>query len=312
AAWSEEKVGIFERGGAVRVADFSTPVGFASINTALFSPDGQHLALYGKGTNGQTMFRLAEIPLTNPENARLRSWRPILHTVVDPPPAGSAPASQSPLVNAEITRPALSDLAAMNRSGKTPMNAKGIAAAYGRAVVLITHDGGSGTGFFIGPKGYLLTCDHVLPRSGDITVTYQDSSSASQRVIANIISRDPNNDIALLSVSLTLPTPYVLFNNGDPLMTGEKTVIIGNPGVGNQVLHNTMTEGIISNPDQTIDGISWIQTSAAINPGCSGGPMFDEKGNVVGMVVAKAHIENAGFAIPRKTLMSFLKASIKP
>lgn len=56
---------------------------------------------------------------------------------------------------------------------------------------------------------------------------------------------------------------------------GERVTVIGNPGLGQTVLNHTMTEGIVSNPRRTIRGGTYIQTSAAVNPGSSGGPMFD-------------------------------------
>jgi serine protease Do len=84
--------------------------------------------------------------------------------------------------------------------------------------------------------------------------------------------------------------------------------IIGNPGVGGDVLDNTMSQGIISHPKRKLDGLVYIQTTAAINRGTSGGPMFNDKGKVIGIVVSKVNIENVGFAIPSDVVVTFLKS----
>lgn len=86
--------------------------------------------------------------------------------------------------------------------------------------------------------------------------------------------------------------------------------MIGNPGLGQTVLNHTMTEGIVSNPRRTIRGGTYIQTSAAVNPGSSGGPMFDSHGNVIGLVVLKADIEGTGFAVSLTDISACLKASV--
>ena len=91
---------------------------------------------------------------------------------------------------------------------------------------------------------------------------------------------------------------------------GERVTVIGNPGLEQTVLNHTMTEGIVSNPRRTIRGGTYIQTSAAVNPGSSGGPMFDSRGNVIGLVVLKADIEGTGFAVSLTDISAFLKASV--
>jgi S1-C subfamily serine protease len=76
--------------------------------------------------------------------------------------------------------------------------------------------------------------------------------------------------------------------------------------LGNEVLDNTVTTGIISNVDRTIAGNHYIQSSAGVNPGSSGGPMFDHNGEVIGVVVLKAGIEGVGFAVPSLPIAKFL------
>ena len=70
------------------------------------------------------------------------------------------------------------------------------------------------------------------------------------------------------------------------------------PGFGTRVLMHTATEGIISGRNRTLANRSFLQISAAVNPGNSGGPLLDRRGRVIGMVTLKAELENVGFAVP--------------
>ncbi len=94
----------------------------------------------------------------------------------------------------------------------------------------------------------------------------------------------------------------------DPIdvKSGEDVTIIANPGLGTDVLDNTVTTGIISNVKRMIAGNPYIQSSAGVNPGSSGGPMFDRTGQVIGVVVLKAGIEGVGFAVPPMSIARFL------
>lgn len=72
-----------------------------------------------------------------------------------------------------------------------------------------------------------------------------------------------------------------------------------------------MTVGIISNPERKLDGRRFIQTNASVNPGNSGGPLLDKKGNLIGIITLKANIEGVGFAVPHDVLRDFLKKCLK-
>ena len=83
--------------------------------------------------------------------------------------------------------------------------------------------------------------------------------------------------------------------------------VIGNPGISTTILDCTITEGIVSSPSRRLGDDTNIQTSAQVNPGSSGGPLFNGNGLVVGQVVLKATIEGAGFAAtPSDQLVGFL------
>ena len=161
----------------------------------------------------------------------------------------------------------------------------------------------SGSGFVISAEGYILTNYHVIDGVSDITVTFSDGTSYD----ATLVGGEEENDIAVLKIDATGLRPVVL-GNSDALQVGEPVYAIGNP-LGE--LTFTFTGGFVSAKDRSItmsDGtiMNMIQTDAAINSGNSGGPLFDQYGQVVGIVSAKysgsssseATIEGIGFAIP--------------
>ena len=161
----------------------------------------------------------------------------------------------------------------------------------------------SGSGFVISADGYILTNYHVIDGVSDITVTFSDGTSYD----ATLVGGEEENDIAVLKIDATGLRPVVL-GDSDALQVGEPVYAIGNP-LGE--LTFTFTGGFVSAKDRSItmsDGtiMNMIQTDAAINSGNSGGPLFDQYGQAVGIVSAKysgsssseATIEGIGFAIP--------------
>lgn len=189
---------------------------------------------------------------------------------------------------------------------------KDVAAAYADAVVVVQQADGSGTGFFIGSKGWILTCAHVVEGAGKVTVTHAIGKANPTRYTAAIAAIDPVNDLALLKIDAARPLPVVHLDPTHEPAMGEAVVVIGNPGLGNQILERTLTTGVLSNPNRMIDGLSYLQTNAAINPGNSGGPVFDESGNAIGVVVLKGNIEGTAFAVPPSRIAAFLAACLRP
>ena len=86
--------------------------------------------------------------------------------------------------------------------------------------------------------------------------------------------------------------------------------MIGHPAAGDQTLNYTLTTGIVSSIRREIEGLNYLQISAAANPGSSGGPVFDSRGRLIGLVVLKARIEGAAFAIPADRLGTFLRGCL--
>ena len=113
-----------------------------------------------------------------------------------------------------------------------------------------------------------------------------------------VVYRSEQEDIAVVSLakppeSMT-PLEVASFNPE----AGTAVYAIGNPGLGGDVLVQTISEGIVSYPSRELDGHVYVQHTAAVNHGNSGGPLLDETGCVVGMVSLKAALEGVSFAIP--------------
>ena len=156
---------------------------------------------------------------------------------------------------------------------------------------------GAGSGIIIDPDGYIMTCSHVVEDASKITVTLNNNKSYD----ATLVGIDVSQEVAVLKIDAKDLTA-VTYGNSDDLRVGETAIAIGNP-LG--TLSGTVTTGIISSLDRelSIDGknLSLLQTDASVNPGNSGGGLFDASGNLIGLVVAKStgsDVEGIGFAIP--------------
>lgn len=176
------------------------------------------------------------------------------------------------------------------------------------SVVIVQTPEGVGTGFVVGAKGYLVTCAHVVESGADVMVQYADPHNTKQivRRQATVLNADYDLDIALLKLELNSSISHVHFRGDGDMATGAAVTVIGHPGAGAAILDYTMTTGIVSSASRNVDGVDTIQISAAVNPGNSGGPVFDANGNVAGMVASKAPIEGASFAINIQVVREFL------
>ena len=138
-----------------------------------------------------------------------------------------------------------------------------------------------GSGFIIDKKGYVITNNHVIENAEKIMVILHDDKSFE----AEVVGKDPKTDVALLKINpKNTNLKAVKFGNSNDLRVGDWVMAIGNPfGFG-----GTVTAGIVSARGRNIGGSydDYIQTDASINRGNSGGPLFDMKGNVVGINTA--------------------------
>lgn len=159
----------------------------------------------------------------------------------------------------------------------------------------------TGTGVIVNADGTILTADHVIAGAKTIQVSYVDGTSSA----ATVATGDAKQDIATLTPA-QLPGTVVPAVLGGGVAIGDNVTAIGNP-LG---LTGTTTSGVVSGLDRVLsrakDGDigGLIQFDAAVNPGSSGGPLINDRGQVVGVVVALANPTNAGtfigigFAVP--------------
>lgn len=163
---------------------------------------------------------------------------------------------------------------------------------------------GAGSGVIIAENGYIITNNHVI---ADTDNNDQLADSIKVRLTsgaiyeAEVIGSDSDSDIAVIKINES-GLKYASFGDSDSLVVGEGVVAVGNP-LG--TLGGTVTNGIISALDREIDvdgnTMTLLQTNAAVNPGNSGGGLFNMAGNLIGIVNAKSSgtgIEGLAFAIP--------------
>ena len=157
-----------------------------------------------------------------------------------------------------------------------------------------------GSGFIVNSDGYVVTNNHVIQGADEITVALHDNT----RLKAEVIGRDAKTDLAVLKVEPTTELQSVVLGDSDAVRVGHWVMAIGNPfGLG-----GTVTAGIISARGRDINSgpyDDFLQTDASINRGNSGGPMFNMKGEVIGINTAifspSGGSVGIGFAIPSIT-----------
>jgi serine protease Do len=173
---------------------------------------------------------------------------------------------------------------------------------YAPAVVLVKTAAGLGSGFFINKKGYLITNFHVIAGEKHISVTqFLQEGKVLRRIVhkeVEIIATTPFQDLAILRLTDfdTEITP-VVFAAEENLSIGETVFAIGNP-LG---LERTVTEGVLSQTHRNFGGILYLQVDAPVNPGNSGGPLFNARGQVIGIInMGVPSMEGLNFAIPAR------------
>jgi serine protease Do len=155
-----------------------------------------------------------------------------------------------------------------------------------------------GSGFVISPDGYIVTNKHVVDGAYNITVAFDNGTTS----IAEIVATNQRPDLALLKIKTDKPLQYVKFGDSDALRVGEPVIAIGN-ALG---LSSSVSAGIVSALNRDVNQTwidDFIQTDAAINRGNSGGPLFNTKGEVIGVNWAvyagqQGAYTGLGFAIP--------------
>ena len=159
---------------------------------------------------------------------------------------------------------------------------------------------GAGSGVIVQKNGYIATNYHVIEGASKISVRLRNEKTYR----ATVVGYDESNDVAVLKINAKNLTTVTIGKSAD-VQVGDLAVAIGNP-LG--TLGGTTTSGIISALDRKLEinnkRLTLLQTDSAINPGNSGGGLFNDKGELIGLVVAKGSgtdIEGLGFAIPIDT-----------
>jgi S1-C subfamily serine protease len=195
----------------------------------------------------------------------------------------------------------------------------------------------SGSGFFISKKGHVITNEHVVSDCRKVTI----GDNSKKQVAANVLETDKRNDLALLKISslkmASVETKSLIRKLGisvvplasdglmrsDDVELGEDVLVAGYPY--GEVFSNSIkvTKGIVSANRGLGDDVEQFQIDAAVQPGNSGGPIYDENGNIVGVVVSQLNKmkfakatgsmpENVNFGIKASTVRQFLNASGLP
>lgn len=170
-----------------------------------------------------------------------------------------------------------------------------------KASVTVRTAGGHGSGFLISNPGYVLTNQHVVGQNKQVIVIMGD-----QEHRATVVRSNPGRDVALLKLEKDF-TAQPLHINADAVNLGEEIYVVGTPL--DERLSFSISRGIIS-ARRVLDQRSFYQTDAAVNPGNSGGPVFNGAGNVIGITVAGLFTSDGGskninYVIP---IMDALKA----
>lgn len=165
----------------------------------------------------------------------------------------------------------------------------------------------SGTGCVIDESGTILTSRHVVIKSNHIEVTTPSGRVYPARILAILQN---NSDLALIKIEPKEKLGIISLGDSEAIKVGQRVLTIGNP-FG---FRGTLTTGIISRIDYEKNR---IQTDAAINPGCSGGPLLNIKGEVIGINQSIYNPDNnrsnigIGFAIPINNAKDFIDISLR-
>ncbi len=176
------------------------------------------------------------------------------------------------------------------------------------------HEGSSGTGFFVATDGAVITNAHVVENCGAIRVTASQGATAD----AKIVARDVRNDLALLGTALTVKKVAAFRAS---IRLGEPVEAFGYPLADVLARSGNFTLGNVSALVGIGEDSRYLQISAPVQPGNSGGPLLDQSGNLVGVVSAKLNAlkmmlatngdipQNVNFAIKASIVTSFMEAN---
>jgi len=160
----------------------------------------------------------------------------------------------------------------------------------------------NGSGFLITKDGYMITNYHVISGAHYVSVKFEDGKTIEK---VYLVAKDQQKDLAVLNISINTPHCFYL-GNSDDVKIGEEIMVIGNP-LG--YLEGTVSDGIIS-AIRDFNGKKYIQITAPVSMGNSGGPLINKKGEVIGVVTAGVPPifgQNLNFALPINYVRDVIK-----
>jgi serine protease Do len=198
-----------------------------------------------------------------------------------PPSHAADPLPSPPVTPEQITKTSLASVVKITQFGREGVS-------------------GMGSGFVISEDGLIATNRHVIGEARRIQVETPDGR---QHPVLEIYASDLKLDLAILRVQ-TPGLPPLALADSDAARQAEPIVAIGHPAG----LTYSVVSGLISDPARDVEGVPMIQVAVPIEPGNSGGPVFDRNGRVLGLLTLKsARTENLGFAMPSNALKALLE-----
>ena len=162
-------------------------------------------------------------------------------------------------------------------------------------VIQISTQSGSGTGFYLKKFNLIVTNNHVVKDSPELTIAGKNF----EKRLSKVWYTDPKHDLAFIEPPAGLDLPEVNIGDYSKIKDGDEVIAIGHP----YGLNYSATKGVVSRVDRIRDGLKFIQIDAAINPGNSGGPLVNTNGEVIGVnsFIIRGG-DNLGFALPSSYL----------
>jgi hypothetical protein len=181
-----------------------------------------------------------------------------------------------------------------------PLTPAQIAARATPSVVLIRTPTGLGTGFIVSAEGRVVTNLHVIAGATEAVVVLGDGRTFAE---VEVLSVDEDRDLAVLQIQAT-KLPAVKLGDSASVRPGDRVIAIGHPlGLG-----NTVSDGLVSAVRVVDDDLTLLQISAPIAPGSSGGPLFNDRGEVIGVATLYSNAgQNLNFGVPVQYLAEMMR-----
>ncbi|KPK98593.1 MAG: hypothetical protein AMK75_06885, partial [Planctomycetes bacterium SM23_65] len=233
---------------------------------------------------------------SNPETLKL------VYSLLNRQNFGAQAARLARLYPRILLAPSVLPTLATPKAGAEPLLPGRIYAKVVPSVVLIHSRRRSGTGFCVGSPGILLTADQATGGQDTLDVypfQIDDGKPVrTRKLVGKVITRWKRRGLAVVRVADPPPTLTALDLVAANPSPGEKVFAIGNPGLGIQVLEQSISEGLVSSVGRVIRGNVYLQHTIAVSPGIAGGPLLNDRGQVVGVNSHAAILDGIGFAVP--------------